>query len=70
MGESGLSVGAIVGIAAASCLIIFSILVFLYLKGCLGGKENVDKGAVSFMFTVLNICAIPFCFTVVQDSKR
>ncbi|KAJ8633388.1 hypothetical protein MRB53_026724 [Persea americana] len=43
MGESRLSVGAIVGIAAASCLIIFLILVFLYLKGCLGGKEIVDK---------------------------
>ncbi|RWR86453.1 putative LRR receptor-like serine/threonine-protein kinase isoform X2 [Cinnamomum micranthum f. kanehirae] len=43
MGESGLSVGAIVGIAAASCFIIFLILVCLYLKGCLGGKEIVDK---------------------------
>ncbi|XP_020538911.1 probable LRR receptor-like serine/threonine-protein kinase At1g53440 isoform X2 [Jatropha curcas] len=39
----GLSAGAIVGIVAASLVLIMLILIVLRLKGYLGGKEPVDK---------------------------
>ncbi|GAB4846601.1 hypothetical protein Ancab_025607, partial [Ancistrocladus abbreviatus] len=39
---TGLSAGAIVGIVIASCAVVASVLVFLRMKGCLGGKD--DKG--------------------------
>ncbi|XP_058100938.1 probable LRR receptor-like serine/threonine-protein kinase At1g53430 isoform X2 [Magnolia sinica] len=42
--DSGLSAGAIVGIVAGCCIIVgLIILVFLQMKGCLGGKDLVDK---------------------------
>ncbi|KAG8657885.1 hypothetical protein MANES_03G091900v8 [Manihot esculenta] len=39
----GLSVGAIIGIVASSCLVIVLILIVLRLKGYLGGKDLEDK---------------------------
>uniref|UniRef100_A0A2N9IN73 non-specific serine/threonine protein kinase n=1 Tax=Fagus sylvatica TaxID=28930 RepID=A0A2N9IN73_FAGSY len=39
----GLSVGAIVGIVLASCVILLLILVFLWMKGFLGKKDLEDK---------------------------
>ncbi|KAK7852513.1 putative lrr receptor-like serine/threonine-protein kinase [Quercus suber] len=39
----GLSVGAIVGIVLASCVILVLILVFLWMKGYLGKKDLEDK---------------------------
>ncbi|KAF8413668.1 hypothetical protein HHK36_001660 [Tetracentron sinense] len=41
---TGLSVGAIVGIIAASIVFIVSILAFLRMKGFLGGKDPINKG--------------------------
>nr|DAD37734.1 TPA_asm: hypothetical protein HUJ06_008375 [Nelumbo nucifera] len=41
--DTGLSVGAIVGIIAAGCMIIVLILVFLWMKGYLGGKDLEDQ---------------------------
>ncbi|XP_058103388.1 uncharacterized protein LOC131246945 [Magnolia sinica] len=43
IGDGRLSVGAIVGIAAASCVTIVLILLFLWIKGCLGRKDLVDE---------------------------
>ncbi|KAA8524026.1 hypothetical protein F0562_010543 [Nyssa sinensis] len=40
---AGLSVGAIVGIVAASCVVLVLILVLLRMKGFLGGKDLEDK---------------------------
>ncbi|KAL9274049.1 putative LRR receptor-like serine/threonine-protein kinase, partial [Drosera capensis] len=40
--KTGLSVGAIVGIVIASCAVLASILLFLKMKGCLGGKDDED----------------------------
>ncbi|XP_058100926.1 probable LRR receptor-like serine/threonine-protein kinase At1g53430 isoform X1 [Magnolia sinica] len=42
-GESGLSVGVIVGIVAGCCTIVGLVLLFLWMKGCLGGKDLVDE---------------------------
>ncbi|XP_058100932.1 probable LRR receptor-like serine/threonine-protein kinase At1g53440 isoform X1 [Magnolia sinica] len=42
-GDSGLYVGAIVGIAAASCITVALILLILWMKGCLGRKDLVDE---------------------------
>lgn len=42
----GLSVGAIIGIVASSCLVIVLILIVLRLKGYLGGKDLEDKGNI------------------------
>eukprot|EP00257_Ricinus_communis_P019150 XP_015578058.2 probable LRR receptor-like serine/threonine-protein kinase At1g53440 [Ricinus communis] len=39
----GLSVGAIIGIVAASCVVVISILVALRLSGYLGGKDLEDN---------------------------
>ncbi|XP_050217148.1 probable LRR receptor-like serine/threonine-protein kinase At1g53430 [Mercurialis annua] len=39
----GLSAGAIVGIVAACCVVVLSILIVLRWKGCLGGKDLEDK---------------------------
>ncbi|KAJ9183029.1 hypothetical protein P3X46_006948 [Hevea brasiliensis] len=39
----GLPVGAIIGIVAASCLVVVLILIVLRLKGYLGGKDLEDK---------------------------
>jgi hypothetical protein len=41
---SGLSVGAVIGIVAASCVLAALFLLLLRSKGYLGGKELVDKG--------------------------
>ncbi|XP_059662755.1 probable LRR receptor-like serine/threonine-protein kinase At1g53430 isoform X2 [Cornus florida] len=41
--NTGLSVGAIVGIVAASCVVLALILLVLRMKGCLGGKDLEDK---------------------------
>ena len=43
----GLSVGAIVGIVLASCVILLLILVFLWMKGFLGKKDLEDKGMIN-----------------------
>ena len=40
----GLSVGAIIGIVAASCVVIILILIVLRLNGYLGGKDLEDNG--------------------------
>ncbi|KAF7145859.1 hypothetical protein RHSIM_Rhsim04G0035500 [Rhododendron simsii] len=42
--STGLSAGAIVGIAAASFVLFVLILVVLRMKGCLGGKDLENKG--------------------------
>ncbi|XP_077212752.1 putative LRR receptor-like serine/threonine-protein kinase At1g53440 [Tasmannia lanceolata] len=42
-GKSRLSVGAIVGIVASSCIVIILIFICLWMKGCLGGKGLEDK---------------------------
>ncbi|XP_058100934.1 probable LRR receptor-like serine/threonine-protein kinase At1g53440 isoform X3 [Magnolia sinica] len=42
-GNSALSVGAIVGIVAASCITVLLILFILWVKGCLGRKDLVDE---------------------------
>ena len=39
-----MSVGAIIGIVAASCLIVIFILQGLRMKGYLGGKDLEDPG--------------------------
>ncbi|CAI9088848.1 OLC1v1023292C1 [Oldenlandia corymbosa var. corymbosa] len=39
----GLSVGAIIGIVAASCVLVALILVVLRMRGYLGGKDEEDK---------------------------
>ncbi|KAL6999656.1 hypothetical protein U1Q18_000813 [Sarracenia purpurea var. burkii] len=44
--RTGLSVGAIVGIVAASCVLFVLILVVLRMKGYLGGKDLEDKGQI------------------------
>ncbi|XP_043700287.1 probable LRR receptor-like serine/threonine-protein kinase At1g53440 [Telopea speciosissima] len=41
--NTGLSVGVIVGIVAASCVLVAIILVILWVKGCFGGKDLDDK---------------------------
>ncbi|XP_077251095.1 putative LRR receptor-like serine/threonine-protein kinase At1g53430 [Tasmannia lanceolata] len=41
--KNRLSVGAIVGIIASSCVIIILILICLWIKGCLGGRNLIDK---------------------------
>ncbi|XP_019052234.1 PREDICTED: probable LRR receptor-like serine/threonine-protein kinase At1g53440 [Nelumbo nucifera] len=41
--DTGLSVGAIVGIALAACTFIILILIFLWVKDYLGGKDPEDK---------------------------
>ena len=46
----GLSVGAIVGIVLASCVILVLILVFLRMKGYLGKKVLEDKGKINHIF--------------------
>ena len=46
-GGGGLSVGAIVGIVLASCVILLLILVFLWMKGFLGKKDLGDKGTIN-----------------------
>lgn len=46
----GLSVGAIVGIVLASCVILVLILVFLRMKGYLGKKDLEDKGKINHFF--------------------
>ena len=46
----GLSVGAIVGIVLASCVILVLILVFLRMKGYLGKKVLEDKGKIKHIF--------------------
>ena len=46
----GLSVGAIVGIVLASCVILVLILVFLRMKGYLGKKDLKDKGKINHIF--------------------
>ncbi|XP_058100922.1 probable LRR receptor-like serine/threonine-protein kinase At1g53440 isoform X2 [Magnolia sinica] len=40
---SGLSAGAIVGIVAGCCIVVGLILVFLWMKGCLGVKDLVNE---------------------------
>ncbi|XP_043702818.1 probable LRR receptor-like serine/threonine-protein kinase At1g53440 isoform X2 [Telopea speciosissima] len=42
--NTGLSVGVIVGIIAASCIFVALVLVILWVKGCLRGKDLDDKG--------------------------
>ncbi|KAH7512735.1 hypothetical protein FEM48_Zijuj12G0122000 [Ziziphus jujuba var. spinosa] len=44
----GLSVGAIIGIVAASCVLVILILLVLRITGYLGGKQNEDPEYVSF----------------------
>lgn len=46
----GLSVGAIVGIVLASCVILVLILVFLRMNGYLGKKDLEDKGKINHIF--------------------
>ncbi|KAL6311078.1 hypothetical protein AAG906_027112 [Vitis piasezkii] len=41
--NAGLSVGAIIGIVMASCVVLAFILVLLWMKGYLGGKDLEDK---------------------------
>ncbi|XP_077226672.1 putative LRR receptor-like serine/threonine-protein kinase At1g53440 [Tasmannia lanceolata] len=41
-GKNRLSVGAIVGIIASSCVVIIVILICLWMKGCLGRKDLED----------------------------
>ncbi|KAJ4981151.1 hypothetical protein NE237_031988 [Protea cynaroides] len=41
--NTGLSVGVVVGIIAGSCVLVSLILVILWVKGCLGGKDLEDK---------------------------
>lgn len=40
---TGLSVGAIIGIVAASCTFVGLILVILWMRGCFGGKSAEEK---------------------------
>ncbi|KAF8391184.1 hypothetical protein HHK36_023486 [Tetracentron sinense] len=47
--HTGLSVGAIAGIVAASCVAIVLILAFLRMKGYLGGKDITDKGGEEYL---------------------
>ncbi|KAF8391176.1 hypothetical protein HHK36_023477 [Tetracentron sinense] len=42
--RTGLSIGAIAGIVAASCVAVLLILVFFRMKGYLGRKDLVEKG--------------------------
>ncbi|KAF8409129.1 hypothetical protein HHK36_005202 [Tetracentron sinense] len=42
-GEKKISVGAVVGIVAASLCVIFIVLGILWWKGCLQGKKSVDQ---------------------------
>ncbi|KAI3457607.1 hypothetical protein Pfo_014270 [Paulownia fortunei] len=41
--STGLSVGAIIGIVISSCVVVLLILVVLWMRGYLGGKEVEDK---------------------------
>ena len=45
--NAGLSVGAIIGIVMASCVVLAFILVLLWMKGYLGGKDPEDKGEIN-----------------------
>uniref|UniRef100_A0A6N2LG11 non-specific serine/threonine protein kinase n=2 Tax=Salix viminalis TaxID=40686 RepID=A0A6N2LG11_SALVM len=44
--KGGLSVGAVIGIVAASCVLAALFLLLLRMKGYLGGKDLEDKGCV------------------------
>lgn len=41
-----LSVGSVVGIVAASCVLLILILIVLRKKGFIGGKDLKDKGKI------------------------
>jgi hypothetical protein len=43
----GLSVGTIIGIVAASCVLAALALLVLWRKGYLGGKYHEDKGKIN-----------------------
>jgi hypothetical protein len=43
----GLSVGAIIGIVAAPCVLAALVLLVLRKKGYLGGKDLEDKGKIN-----------------------
>ena len=45
--NAGLSVGAIIGIVMASCVVLAFILALLWTKGYLGGKDLEDKGEIN-----------------------
>ncbi|XP_042515746.1 probable LRR receptor-like serine/threonine-protein kinase At1g53440 isoform X2 [Macadamia integrifolia] len=55
--NTGLSVGVIVGIVAASCILIALVLVILWVKGCLGGKDLDDKELQTGHFSLRQIKA-------------
>ncbi|KAL5997748.1 hypothetical protein ACLOJK_008678 [Asimina triloba] len=42
-GDSGLSAGAIAGIVVGCCIFVGLILIVLWMKGCFGGKDPMDK---------------------------
>jgi hypothetical protein len=54
----GLSVGAIIGIVAAPCVLAALVLLVLRKKGYLGGKDLEDKGKIN---GTRSMCLISLC---------
>ncbi|GAB4849322.1 hypothetical protein Ancab_004123 [Ancistrocladus abbreviatus] len=67
--DTGLSVGAIIGVVIASCAVLAALLVLLRIKGCLGGKDDEHKefqGLGAAYYTLRKIKAATNDFSIIN----